>query len=134
MSMAGSTGSIRPVLVGSGRVVGSPRLSGSESASEFKDLTIHRITRTHHGRTLLRLGHAAEYLANSRRYSAGYLSSGRFDYEADADAIHILMRMSRTVFDELAEQGRLHCRVQDWLVARVVRVVEWGVWASGYVR
>jgi len=78
MGMTGSSGSIRPVLVGLGRVVRSPRLSESESASEFKDLTIHRITRTHHGRTLLMLGHAAEYLANSRRYSAGYLSLGRF--------------------------------------------------------
>ena len=39
------------------------------AVSSAGDLTIHRITETHHGRTLLTLGHAAEYLANSRRYS-----------------------------------------------------------------
>ncbi len=120
MGTAGFTGPIRPVLVGSRRVVGvSPGLSEGRVASGSADLTIRRITRTHHGRTLLTLGHAAEYLASSRRYS-----TGRFDYEAKVEAIHLLMGLSRSVFDEFAEQRRLHCRLQDWLVERVVRVVE----------
>ncbi len=118
MSAAGFAGPIRPVLVGSRRV-GVSRLPEGRVASGSVDLTIRRITRTHHGRTLLTLGHAAEYLASSRRYS-----TGRLDYEANVEAVHLLMGLSRSVFDEFAEQRRLHCRLQDWLVERVVRVVE----------
>ena len=63
------------------------------------DLTIHRITSTHHGRTLLTLGHAAEYLANSRRYS-----TEKVDHAANIEAIHILMEASRGVFEDFAER------------------------------
>ncbi len=83
------------------------------------DLTIRRITSTHHGRTLLTLGHAAEYLVNSRRYS-----TEKFDYEAHAEAVHLLMGLSRSVFDEIAQPRALHQRFQDWLVERVVRIIE----------
>jgi len=37
-------------------------LSVAKSPTDAPDLTIHRLTSTHHGRTLLMLGHAAEYL------------------------------------------------------------------------
>jgi hypothetical protein len=72
-------------------------LSAANCFTDTPDLTIHRVTRTHHGRTLLMLGHAAEYLADSRRFSA----RGRV-IDSDNEAIHILMGLSRTVFDEYA--------------------------------
>ena len=76
----------RPVLVPSRKPRAYPSLSQGRAASRVGDLTIHRITSTHHGRTLLMLGHAAEYLANSRRYS-----TEKVDHAANVEAIHILM-------------------------------------------
>jgi hypothetical protein len=75
-------------------------LSGSNGATDALDLTIHRLTRTHHGRTLLMLGHAAEYLVNSRRF----LVRGKAN-AADNEAVHILMGLSRCVFDAYAEDA-----------------------------
>lgn len=53
----------------------------------------------HHGRTLLMLGHAAEHLADSRRFVLG---EERGVAPVD-EAIHLLMRLSRGVFEEYAE-------------------------------
>jgi hypothetical protein len=87
--------------------------------SSAGDLTIHRITSTHHGRTLLTLGHAAEYLANTRRYS-----TEKVDHASNVEAIHILMELSRSVFDDFAERRSLNRRVEDWLIDRTVRLFE----------
>lgn len=119
MATAVFPGPNRPAVVASRKARSIPSLSEGREATHTGDLTIHRITETHHGRTLLMLGHAAEYLVNSRRYS-----TERFDYEAHAEAVHLLMGLSRSVFDEVAERRTLHQRFQDWLVERVVRVVE----------
>jgi hypothetical protein len=119
MATAVFPGPNRPVHVASPKGRSFPSLSEGREATHAGDLTIHRITETHHGRTLLTLGHAAEYLVNSRRYT-----TEKFDYEAHAEAVHILMGLSRSVFDEIAERRTLHQRFQDWLVARVVRVIE----------
>jgi hypothetical protein len=70
-------------------------LSVAVGPADAPDLTIHRITMTHHGRTLLMLGHAAEYLVDSRRFQATANDS-------DTEAIHILMGLSRSVFDDYA--------------------------------
>jgi hypothetical protein len=94
-------------------------LSGGKAVSRVGDLTIHRITATHHGRTLLMLGHAAEHLANSRRYTMG-----KVDQASNGEAIHILMGLSREVFEEFAERRPLSRRFQDWLVERAVRLLE----------
>ena len=107
----------RPVLVPARAKKASPSFSGGRAVSSVGDLTIHRITRTHHGRTLLKLGHAAEYLAD-RPYSSRKLDA------ADVEAIHILMGASRAVFEEYAEQRSVRRRVEDWMVERVVRAVE----------
>ncbi|HEX7158412.1 MAG TPA: hypothetical protein VF214_05345, partial [Edaphobacter sp.] len=64
------------------------------------DLTIHRRTDTHHGVTLRLLGHAAEYLVESRMFAAS-------DSKADQEAVHILMRLSREIFEEYAEGVRV---------------------------
>ena len=98
---------------------GLPSFSPGNPAPKKADLTIHRVTKTHHGRTLLMLGHAAEYLANSRRFTML-----RFDDGADEEAIHILMGLSREVFEEFAEQGIEKQRVGSWLIERVVRLLE----------
>jgi hypothetical protein len=96
-----------------------PSLSPGSATATKADLTIHRITKTHHGRTLLTLGHASEYLANSRRYSIAEL-----DDRSDEEAIHILLGLSRMVFDEFAEQVEVKRRPGTWLVERVVRLFE----------
>jgi hypothetical protein len=51
-----------------------------------------------HGRALLMLGHAAEYLANSRRF----LSEDQAK-DSEGEAIHLLHSLSRKVFEEYAE-------------------------------
>jgi hypothetical protein len=109
----------RPVLIPTRKARPFPSLSEGRAASTPGDLTIHRITKTHHGRTLLTLGHAAEYLANSRRHSPQ-----RFDQRANVEAIHILLGLSRSVFEEYAERRTLNRRVEGWLVEQAVRLFE----------
>ena len=121
MARAVFPGPGRPDLVAAQRAPAIPSLSEGRAASGAGDLTIHRITASHHGRTLLTLGHAAEHLANSRRYS-----TEEYDYEAHMEALHILMGLSRSVFDEVAERRGLPGRVQDLVVERAVRLIEWG--------
>lgn len=78
------------------------------------DLTIHRKTDTHHGATLRVLGHAAEYLAESRKFDVRAT-------KADDEAVHILMRLSREIFEEYAESVAVRRRFHDWLVDKVVQ-------------
>ncbi|HXC94585.1 MAG TPA: hypothetical protein VNU92_02745 [Edaphobacter sp.] len=108
-----------PVLVPLRKPRSLPSLSNRRSISAEGDLTIHRITKTHHGRTLLTLGHAAEYLENSRRYWTRELNQ-----EAHVEAIHILMGASQSLFREFAEPRKIHQRVQDFLVKQTVCVIE----------
>jgi hypothetical protein len=121
MSMATAVfpGPARTVPVAPRRALSFPSLSDGRETSRAGDLTIHRITSTHHGRTLLMLGRAAEYLVNSRRYT-----TQRFDREADAEAAHILMGLSRSVFEEFAERRTLTRQFEDWLIERAVRLFE----------
>jgi hypothetical protein len=106
MTTAIFPGPSRPVLVPSRKARAYPSLSQGREASREGDLTIHRITSTHHGRTLLTLGHAAEYLEASRRYS-----TEKVDHASNVEAIHILMEASRSVFDDFAEPRTLHRRI-----------------------
>lgn len=78
------------------------------------DLTIHRLTDTHHGATLRILGHAAEYLVETRILMT---SNG----QADAEAIHLLMRLSREIFDEYANGVAVRGRFHDWVIDRIVQ-------------
>jgi len=118
MSTVPFPGVFRPELVN--RSASSvPTLSPGNPAPKNADLTIHRITRTHHGRTLLTLGHAAEYLANSRRYSIQ-----AFDNKSDDEAIHILMGLSRTVFEDFAQHPAWTRRFWNWVVERVVWLLD----------
>src|ERR1700726_4092102 len=118
MSTVPFPGVFRPELVNR-NASSVPTLSPGNPAPKNADLTIHRITKTHHGRTLLTLGHAAEYLANSRRYS-----TEKVDHASNVDAIHILMELSRSVFEDFAERRSLNRRLEDWLIDRAVRLFE----------
>lgn len=118
MSTVPFPGVFRPELVN--RSASSvPTLSPGNPAPKNADLTIHRITRTHHGRTLLTLGHAAEYLANSRRYSIQ-----AFDNKSDDEAIHVLMGLSRGVFEDFAQHPVWTRRFWNWVVERAVRLLD----------
>ncbi len=119
MATAVFPGPTRPVPVRSRKAQPIPSLSQGREASKAGDLTIHRITSTHHGRTLLTLGHAAEYLVNSRRYS-----TEKVDHASNVEAIHILMELSRSVFDDFAERRKLSRRLEQWLIGRAVRLFE----------
>ncbi len=119
MATAIFPGPTRPVLVPSRKARVYPSLSQGREASREGDLTIHRITSTHHGRTLLTLGHAAEYLADSRRYS-----TEKVDHASNIEAIHILMEASRGVFDDFADPPSLNRRLEHWLMDRAVRLIE----------
>jgi hypothetical protein len=109
----------RPELVRSMKARSFPSLPDGKATLNVGDLTIHRITQTHHGRTLLTLGHAAEYLTNSRRYSTRV-----FDRQAEIEAVHLLMGLSREVFEDFAEQRSLNVRFADSLVEGAVRLAE----------
>ena len=118
MATAAFPGALRPSLVQ--RVVRDlPGALAGTPAKESADLTIHRITQTHHGRTLLILGHAAEHLANSRQFAVG----GSRDRDI-AEAVHILMGLGRTVFEEFAERNTRRRRVEQWLIGRVTGAIE----------
>ena len=119
MATAIFPGPTRPVLVPSRKERAYPSLSQGRAVSREGDLTIHRITSTHHGRTLLTLGHAAEYLADSRRYS-----TEKVDHASNIEAIHILMEASRSVFEDFAEPRTLNHRLEQWLIGRAVRLFE----------
>ncbi|HEX3967009.1 MAG TPA: hypothetical protein VHW70_03500 [Edaphobacter sp.] len=119
MATAVFPGANRPQPVPAKKARPFPTLSNGRAERRVGDLTIHRITETHHGRTLLTLGRAAEYLLNSRRYS-----TRGFDREAEVEAVHLLMGLSRSVFEEYAERRTLQRRFQDWVIERAVRVFE----------
>jgi len=74
------------------------------------NLTIRRISNTHHGRTLQMLGHAAEHLV----YSRGFLESP--PSVADDEAVRILMRLSSAVFREYADSRRVRRPVEDFVM------------------
>jgi len=128
MATAVFPGPTRPVRIPSRKAQALPSLSQGREAFQAGDLTIHRITSTHHGRTLLTLGHAAEYLVNSRRYS-----TEKVDHASNVEAIHLLMELSRSVFDDFAERRALSRRFEDWLIERAVWLFEQGAgrWAEG---
>ena len=92
-------------------------LSIGSSGYGNPDLTIHRRTSSHHGRALRTLGHAAEYLVNTRS-----APSTRAEAAADQQAVRILMRLSREVFEDYAAMTMHHHPVTDWVMSRAVRI------------
>ena len=81
------------------------------------DLTIHRHTSSHHGKALRILGHAAEYLVATRAFF-----TSQTEATADREAVQILMRLSREVFEEYAAITIHRRPVTDWVMNRAVRI------------
>lgn len=71
-----------------------------------------RRTTPQQGRALELLGHAIEYLVDSRLPEGGPTS-------AENGALRILMACSRTVFEESVAAVPVHQRVQDWVQGRL---------------
>jgi 23S rRNA maturation-related 3'-5' exoribonuclease YhaM len=63
------------------------------------------------------LGHAAEYLVNTRSTSISQAEAA-----TDRQAVRILMRLSREVFEEYAAITQHHHPVADWVMDRAVRI------------
>lgn len=64
------------------------------------------------GRALEALGHAIEYLVDSRLFD-------QWESPADAEAVHLLMACSRNVFADCDEMHPWHQRVQRALMKRL---------------
>ncbi len=69
------------------------------------------------GRALEMLGHAIEYLADSGLFAE---SSTVESMQAEAQAVQILMRASRAVFEECAEVVPVGERLSRWFDRRVL--------------
>ena len=69
------------------------------------------------GHALETLGHAVEYLVDSRM-----LCSDPHTAAGEREAIEILMRLNRAVFSECPEIVPFGCRIRQWFAARVLRL------------
>ena len=77
-----------------------------------KPTPIRRRTSPQQGRALEILGHAIEYLVDSRLFD-------QWETPADAAAVHLLMERSRAVFSDCAEIVPWHQRVQQALAKKL---------------
>ena len=77
---------------------------------------IRRRGSSEQGRALETLGHAVEYLVDSRMYFSDPQAAA-----SEREAIEILMRLNRTVFSECPEVIPFGRRVRQWFVAHFVR-------------
>jgi hypothetical protein len=118
ISTATPAPAIGPTLLNQSQRIPQPvALSGTNDFADSPDLTIHRVTATHHGRTLLMLGHAVEYLVDTRRFLQATVS------DSDNEAVHILMGLSRSVFDEYAESASRGRRLDRLVLCRLTRLL-----------
>jgi len=102
-------------------IIAFPALSTSEmttgpdaSLPRTRVRTIRRRATLEQGRALEALGHAVEYLVDSRMFQMG--EHNRRD---EQEAVQILMRMSRAVFVECPEAVSLRRRVGRWVADRL---------------
>lgn len=65
------------------------------------------------GRALEALGHAVEYLVDSRLFDLG-----ERNVRDEHEAIQIMMRMSRAIFSECSEVVSIRKRMRRWIVER----------------
>ena len=72
------------------------------------------------GRALETLGHAVEYLVDSRMFQVE--DSSQRDHQ---EAVQILMRMSRAVFAECPEVVSLRRRFRRWIEAQLGQEPRW---------
>lgn len=77
-------------------------------------LGIRRRPNPDQGRGLEKLGHAVEYLIDSRMALVNKPAT-----RADAEAVDILMRLSRSVFAECEEIVPVGRRLKQWVLSKV---------------
>jgi hypothetical protein len=94
-----------------------PQIPSKTFPIEDTRLTIHRRTTSHHGNALRTLGHAAEYLIESRSASIDAMATA-----AEREATHILMHLSRNVFDEYVAMTQQRHPVTDWIMNQAIRI------------
>jgi hypothetical protein len=80
-------------------------------------LTIHRKTVSFHGGALQILGHAAEHLSMQLAFETDPSQEA-----ATRQALHVLMQLSRSIFDEYAAQTNQERPVSDWLMRQAIRI------------
>lgn len=83
-----------------------------EKPPERRQSGPRRNTTPEQGRALELLGHAIEYLVDSRLFD-------QWESPADAEAVHLLMACSRAVFAGCEEVVPWHHRVQQALLKRL---------------
>ncbi len=87
------------------------------AARSARPTYVRRRGSSEQGRALETLGHAVEYLVDSRmRFNDPQAAAG------ERDAIELLMRLNRAVFAECPEVVPLSRRVRQWFAMRLSRV------------
>jgi hypothetical protein len=92
----------------------SPRPDGLNLASAATGLGVRRRASVQQGRALEILGHSVEYLVDSRMFMIDQPST-----RADAEAVQILMRLSREVFSDCTEVAPPARRLRLWINSRL---------------
>ncbi|SNT02760.1 hypothetical protein SAMN05421770_103514 [Granulicella rosea] len=95
----------------------SPLRSNTASPGDLpmlRPVTVRRRGNPQQGHALETLGHAIEYLTDTRMFSIGDTAERA---RAEAEAVQIMMRASRAVFEECAEFVPLHTRIARRLQA-----------------
>jgi hypothetical protein len=104
----------------------SPFITGSISSPRATRLLVgRRRTTPRQGRALEILGHAVEYLADSRLYDLN-------EAPADGEAIRVLMSCSRQVFAECELIQPLHRRLRNSLLRHLQGTASFGSGSSSF--
>ena len=93
----------------------TPSIQGLHIVSPASE-PVYRRGSPEQGRALEMLGHAVEYLVDSRLFQ-----TGDHVQRDEQEAVQILMRLSRAVFSECPEVVSLRKRLRRWLGERVLR-------------
>jgi len=97
-------------------VIGGSAPAALEAVAHASGEIIQRRGSRAQGRALEAIGHAVEYLVDSRLFEVG-----SHNQRSEQEAVQILMRLSRAVFVECPEVVSLRKRVKRWLVEVVAR-------------
>lgn len=98
-----------PYLPGS-----SPRETAAHEGALLQARAVRRRPSLLQGRALESLGHAVEYLVDSRLFLTGEIVQ-----HDEQDAVQILMQLSRAVFAECTEVVPFSQRLSTWVSGRI---------------
>jgi hypothetical protein len=86
-------------------------------AGETPELPVRRLANVDQARAIERLGRAVDHLIYSRMFLADSVA-----VKADADAIHILMGLRRSVFEECEMVNQGNRQMKQWVMELVRRI------------